>query len=44
MKDGVLEPRFSLVQKPVAAHELLSAVRHALGTTPSDPAAAHVAR
>jgi CheY-like chemotaxis protein len=43
MKDGVLEPRFSLVQKPVAAHELLSAVRHALRPTPGDPAAAGMA-
>jgi len=31
------------VQKPVAAHELLSAVRHALRPTPGDPAAAGMA-
>jgi CheY-like chemotaxis protein len=43
MTEGVLEPRLSLVQKPVAAHELLSAVRHALETTPSDLAAAPMA-
>ena len=37
MREGVIETRARLVQKPVAARELLHAVRGALGTGPRGP-------
>ena len=38
MREGVLESRARLVQKPVAARDLLHAVRGALGSGPRSPA------
>jgi hypothetical protein len=37
MREGVLEARSRLVQKPVAARDLLMAVRGALGSEPRGP-------
>jgi two-component system cell cycle sensor histidine kinase/response regulator CckA len=37
VREGLIEPRSRLVQKPVAAHDLLEAVRAALGSSPRGP-------
>jgi DNA-binding NarL/FixJ family response regulator len=42
--DGMVESRSRLVQKPVAAQELLSVVRRALGGPPPAPPAASARR
>jgi len=43
VKEGVLEARSNLVQKPVAAYDLLAAVRRALGGAPPASVAARLA-
>jgi CheY-like chemotaxis protein len=43
VREGVLEPRARLVQKPVAARDLLHAVHAAISSDPRRPAAARLA-